>query len=227
MKVTKRFIIGAVAAALAGGGLAATSPFAGAAGPYPPNTSTPQYPSALVNIAEVSNGCGPGPATRAAQFNDTQTYWENELTSYTVDFRPVCELHDAGYTGAEVQDTFDGGYVNYFTWTQEQVDNKFIADATKQCYAKIPAAAKVALAACLGRGQGYHIFGGIGVGSKGVQNFQTIVDDFGSTAYSVRPKIADKYFNKENEEAPGWNFIQHGQVILANWTGEEAAGHGG
>jgi hypothetical protein len=100
---------------LLGGVFAAASSTAAAAPSnhfeYPANSAEPPFPEAVVSLASVSNGCGGGAPSSEARWGDTSEYY-----GHIVNFRLACNLHDAGYTGAEVQDPINGGYVDYFTW---------------------------------------------------------------------------------------------------------------
>lgn len=56
-------------------------------------------PAAEVAIAEVSNGCGGGPASTAPQTHDVLKLTGADNKQYTVNFRAACNAHDAGYSG--------------------------------------------------------------------------------------------------------------------------------
>ena len=89
--------------------------------------------SVEVRIGDVSNGCGA--ATWGEQvtavlnwIGDTQTYG-----STTVNIRPACNQHDAGYAGVTVEGMNGGRPVDYRTWSRDEVDQKFYNDIMKQC----------------------------------------------------------------------------------------------
>jgi hypothetical protein len=123
---------------------------------YPANTPTPPYPAAVVSLASVSNGCGPGSTAKSdPRLADTSTFLNsnNPLgTKYLVNFRVACDLHDAGYWGAEVADPVDGGYADYFNWTKQEIDDKLLHDLRTRCVRQIPPTARIALADCEGTG---------------------------------------------------------------------------
>jgi len=93
---------------------------------------------------------------------------------YTVTFNEACDLHDAGYSGAKVIDPINGGTIDYYTWTQKMVDDKFLAEMRKLCQTQIPASARIAEKDCEATGgytslvaetrynfvrsQGYHFY---------------------------------------------------------------------
>ena len=86
-----------------------------AAAGYPPPADTPPVPEAVVSLASVSNGCGPGDASSEYRYGDDSSFVNTNLPFagekvWHVSFREACELHDAGYSGAEVYDGLNGGY---------------------------------------------------------------------------------------------------------------------
>ena len=93
----------------------------------------PPVPAAVVTLASVSNGCGGGVASRECKYGDDSSFVNTNVPFagekvWHVNFREACELHDAGYSGAEVYDGLNGGYYDFFHWTRAQVDTKFLAD---------------------------------------------------------------------------------------------------
>ena len=123
----------------------------------------PPLPDALVEIAKVSNGCGGGKAGKPGWLQtfgaNTSTYLNSNIPlgkRYTVDFSDACDLHDAGYSGAKVRDKLNGGIIDYFEVSKQDVDEKFWEDQTKLCLRAIPEAAPVARDDCMHRG-GVHL----------------------------------------------------------------------
>ena len=110
----------------------------------------PPLPDGLIALALISNGCGGGKAGEYGiqqKLGNRSTFLEtsNPLGArYTVTFKEACDLHDAGYSGAKVLDPINGGTIDYFTWSQKMVDDKFLADMRKLCQTQIPASAPVA-----------------------------------------------------------------------------------
>jgi hypothetical protein len=92
-----------------------------ALGPYPAGTSAPPFPVAVVPVSTFAVGCPPRRAGAA------------------------CALRNAGYAGAEVADTLNGGFIDTLTWTRRQVDAKFAHDVRRVCGQR---------AACIGRAPG-------------------------------------------------------------------------
>lgn len=120
-------------------------------------------------MAAVSNGCGGRgwAALEKAQnyLGNRHTYWQSLTRSYTVNFKPACDLHDAGYGGQTVPDAINGGTVDYRTWSRGHVDRKFLADMHTLCREKIPPSAANALEKCLSRG------GPLSIGSRALFDF--------------------------------------------------------
>ena len=88
----------------------------------------------------VSNGCGgKGWDSMVAienYFGNTHVYKDAETgVRYTVDFKPACDLHDAGYAGLLVADRINGGgNVDYRSWSRMAVDSKFLRDMRTLCH---------------------------------------------------------------------------------------------
>ncbi len=132
-----------------------------AAGKRTPAYHTCKWISLLVPIARVSNGCG-GEGWDAAvavenHFGNTGVYIEPPhrergrdvpARRFEVSFVAACNLHDAGYGGQMVEDTINGGIVDYHNWTRKQADDKFQADMSVLCRKKIPASAPKARRDC-------------------------------------------------------------------------------
>jgi hypothetical protein len=169
---------------------------------YPPNTKTAPFFEAVVALGAVSNGCGPGRGSSSRpRPADVSTYGR-----YKVDFRPACDLHDAGYLGAAVADPIDGGYLDPFDWTREQIDAKFLADERKLCDEQISGDhpdARRALAECVGdtrRDRAARKFGG------------HFVD---------RPHVAGTWLSRTHGR---WKLTQHSRHVTATWPGGEFDG---
>lgn len=175
----------------------------------------PALPDALVPIGSVSNGCGGGEASAKWKFGDTSTYADSNVNatarSYTVNFREACKLHDAGYSGAKVRDALYGGVVvDFFSWTKERVDKKFLADMILICERTIPASAATALANCKATG------GNFSAGARSRFNF---VDRFGSLFWKDRPNVRGLWAVKGDAAAPPWAIVQKMRNIKAVWRG--------
>lgn len=85
-----------------------------------------------VSIPSVSNGCG---AAWGQVVEDTLN-WIGDTRTYgntTVNIRPACNQHDAGYAGVAVAGIRTKKVTDYRTWSREQVDQKFYDDIMKQC----------------------------------------------------------------------------------------------
>jgi hypothetical protein len=131
-------------AALAGAGtlvsLAVAAALASAAGKPPPPKA--QWPPGAVDIATVSNGCGPGDATRDPNWSgqDSQTYERADGQTVVVSFRDACDLHDAAYSGALVWDRIEGRFVDFSEprWTKQAINEKFRRDLQRHCFQQIP-----------------------------------------------------------------------------------------
>lgn len=125
--------------------------------------------SLLVPIEKVSNGCGGGgwDSMVAAQnyLGNEHTYQQSLGRSYTVDFSPACDVHDAGYGGHTVRDSVNGGIVDFHAWSRPQVDTKFLADLRKLCDRAIPASATNARQKCHSTG------GTLSIGAEALYKF--------------------------------------------------------
>lgn len=130
--------------------------------------------SLVAPIEKVSNGCGGGgwDALVATQnyFGNTHTYWQSLARSYTVNFEPACNVHDAAYGGHTVVDPLTGKIVDFRTWSRPHIDRKFLGDMRKLCDRQIPANAPVAREKCYSTG------GSLSIGALALYNF---VNKFG------------------------------------------------
>jgi hypothetical protein len=195
-------------------------------GKYPANVEALPYPETEVNFLQVmTNGCGPEWFQKIKwliNFN-TWTYSDGGTgLNYTVDFHAACDLHDAGYSGAAVRDPINGGYVDYFNWTQKQVDDKFLDDLRTLCDQRIPAQAKQARRRCKG---------------EGITAKQTALDahdrvrENGHKYYLPRAALSGKWLSGEaiGERRPtsDWTITQVGREVSADWRGGIGGGHEG
>ncbi len=149
-----------------------------ASAPTPTAVVWPPLPDALVSIESVSNGCGGGDAGTDPKYGDDSEYINSEIPyadesgwnsahKYYVNFREACKQHDAAYSHAKVNGemTLRGRpkpkpkIVDYFTWTKQKIDTKFLADMIKICEVSIPKTAKIALNNCKNYG-GFHTVSG-------------------------------------------------------------------
>ena len=109
-----------------------------------------------------SNGCGPGwlmtllvvlPEERRDRYKkiaNIRTFqgWDSNLNvikQFDVNFRPACDLHDAGYAGLLVLDKLAEGadrVVDFSSWTKEAIDTKFYNDLRKLCDRQISSNSK-------------------------------------------------------------------------------------
>jgi hypothetical protein len=179
---------------------------------YPPNSEAPPFPLAVVDVRQVSNGCGGGDISAKDRFIDTATFFEtnNPLgRSYVVNFRAACNLHDAGYSGAAVRDEINGGFVDYFGWTKEQVDAKFLADLRQLCEAQIPPSAPGALSDCKNNG---------GKISGGAATYYSAVDTFGHLFWERRPNLTGTWTATSGSGSSIWQVDQTGRSVTARWS---------
>ncbi len=182
-----------------------------------PAFSWPALPDALVPINSVANGCGGGAAGNDPKYGDTSEYVDSEVPfssakKYRVNFREACKLHDAGYSGAKVEDAINGGVVDFFfNWSQKRVDDKFLVDMRILCDRQIPAHAKVALRNCKQNG-GFHTVSG----AKSRYNF---VRTAGWVFYKPRPNLRGVWTSQADPSAPQWAIVQNGRTVKASWRG--------
>jgi inhibitor of cysteine peptidase len=124
-----------------------------APGPAPAPTSAPRP----VPIGSVANGCGdPGwrsvTGSRIHVANSAVFRVPSTGQAFTVDFKPACDLHDAGYRGAVVRDRLRGLTRDSRGWSRLRVDTQLRSDLRLLCRRAIPAAAVAALASCTSQG---------------------------------------------------------------------------
>jgi hypothetical protein len=173
----------------------------------------PALPSGEVPLATVANGCGPGTASSDPRWGDTSVYSGKHL----VNFRMACNLHDAGYSGAKVKDPLHGNrVVDYFTWSQARVDDKFLADMREICVDRIrpgtPSATE-ALAQCKGRG------GTLTIGAVSRYN---AVRTVGKWVYLDRPHLGGVWTNEADPTEPALALTQVVRTVRGSWRGGKA-----
>lgn len=181
----------------------------------PAGFTWPSLPSGLVSLASVSNGCGPGTATKNPRWGDTSTYKDSGGTgkSYTVNFRQACNLHDAGYSGSRVRDPLHGGIAEFLPWNQARVDTKFLADMRLLCRRQIPAAASVARIQCEGHG---------GAFSFGAASRADAVKTFGYWVFLERPRLSGVWVNSADPTEPALALSQAARYVRGSWKGGKA-----
>ena len=67
---------------------------------------------------------------------------------FVVNFRPACDMHDAGYDGGFVFDLINGGLVDTRSQSRLTIDNRFYNDLITLCNRQIGANAFVARSLC-------------------------------------------------------------------------------
>lgn len=214
----------------------------GCASPSPsPSISTavqnivwPTLPSAYVSLETVSNGCGGGDAGTDPMYGDDSEYVDSEIPlgqsvkwlkakKYLVNFREACKQHDAAYSHAMVREmALNGGVImDYFTWTKQRIDTKFLADMIKICEHSIPKSAKIALNNCKNYG-GWHTVSGA----------KTRYNLVATTTYSQKIWKGLGFYQDApaltgNWTVPGistgpWSFYQSNRNVNVKWSGGSA-----
>jgi hypothetical protein len=183
----------------------------------PAPTVWPALADAKVALASVSNGCGGGKASEEGQFGDTSSYRNSNNPfgkRYLVSFRLACNLHDAGYSGAKVDDPINGGEVDYYGWSQKRVDDKFLADMRKLCDEQLKnSGATVALADCKAHG---------GKTSWGAKTRYDFVREHGHHFYSSRPNLPSSWTG--NSGALTLQITQTVRAVQAKWQNGGVSG---
>lgn len=111
--------------------------------------STCAWLSIEVPITLVSNGCG------GSAWGDQVVAilnWIGDKRTYgkkTVNQRPACNLHDAGYSGATVRKLRSKQLIDYRTMSREEVDQRFASDLASQCRHYLPKKKKALRKECL------------------------------------------------------------------------------
>ncbi len=114
---------------------------------------------------KISNGCG-GKAWDAVlaienYFGNSGVFFQPEVRRgdgsikvprafWTVWFTSACDLHDAGYRGATIEDPWAGGVRDYHDWSRRRIDDRFLADMRRLCGQQIDPSAQTALRDCKG-----------------------------------------------------------------------------
>lgn len=132
----------ATTAALAGSiGLLAPS---AQADTLPFNTPSTPFPASA-----YGNGCSfPGPNLVLDQhLIPDPSPWAAPWLFY-VNFRPACDMHDAGYDGGIVFDPVNGPIVDTRFLSRAQIDDRFFFDLITLCNRQIPGHAPVARHTC-------------------------------------------------------------------------------
>lgn len=75
---------------------------------------------------------------------------------FIVNFRPACDMHDAGYDGGIVFDPINGGVVDTRFMSRLAIDNRFYGDLITLCNRQIGANAPVARSLCYGIASTYY-----------------------------------------------------------------------
>ena len=112
----------------------------------PGNTSIP-FPA-----ASYGTGCSfPGPNllfdTSPPLIDPSPWAWPYV---FVVNFRPACDMHDAGYDGGIVFDPINGGVVDTRGLSRLTIDNRFYNDLITLCNRQIGGNAFVARSLCYG-----------------------------------------------------------------------------
>jgi hypothetical protein len=136
----RRLIAGTALAATVAGGVAGTA----SADTLPGNTAIP-FPAAA-----YGNGCSePGfnlLLDHSPPLVDPSP-WAAPWV-FIVNFRPACDMHDAGYDGGIVFDSINGGVVDTRTQSRLTIDNRFYNDLITSCNQQIGWNAPAARAQC-------------------------------------------------------------------------------
>lgn len=193
-------------------------------------TVWPPLPSALVSIESVSNGCGGGDAGTDYKYGDDSAFVDSDIPfadnvqwrkafKYPVNFRPACMQHDAAYSHAKVKEmALNGGKViDYFNWTKEKIDDKFLKDMIKICDASIPKSAKIALNNCKNNG-GFHTVSGAKTRYNivaGTSYSQKIWRGLGF--YQDAPRLTGAW-TVQGFNTGTWGFVQADRFVGIRWT---------
>jgi hypothetical protein len=138
----RRVALGGAVAATSLTGLAATTAHADT---LPGNTPSTPFPAAA-----YSNGCSfPG---LSAILNQSPPLVDPSPWAapwvFIVNFRPACDMHDAGYDGGIVFDPVNGGVVDTRGLSRSTIDNRFYGDLITSCNRQIGWNAPAARAQC-------------------------------------------------------------------------------
>lgn len=159
----------------------------GCAVPPPPSPPPPPpAPEEGLTLDTVANGCGGDFGEHALRvqnyIGNTSVYsdstWNPLAKRYPVNFKPACDLHDAGYSGVDLIDVKSGFVLDFSNWSRKRVDKKFLRDMQKICKRRIPKEATVARQKCLGTG---------GLTSIGADHRYQMVRDIGMHLFDADP----------------------------------------
>ncbi|MBI3428989.1 MAG: hypothetical protein HY050_02815 [Actinobacteria bacterium] len=81
----------------------------------------------------VSNGCGGQGLGKALGNLQNAALDVRKYSNVTVDFRPACNVHDAGYSGLTVKDPIMNLIIDFRAWTRKQVDFNFYQEIGQLC----------------------------------------------------------------------------------------------
>ena len=141
-RTLRRLTLGAAVATTALSAVAAT---AVRADTLPGNTPSTPFPASV-----YSNGCSfPGPNVL---FDQTPPLVDPSPWAapwvFIVNFRPACDMHDAGYDGGIVFDPINGGVVDTRGLSRRTIDDRFYNDLITSCNRQIGWNAPAARAQC-------------------------------------------------------------------------------
>ena len=91
-----------------------------------------------VPLVLVSNGCGGQTGYKKIDEWEKLLLDKRKLGTIEVDFRPACNLHDAGYSGFTVKQPRTGAVVDYLRIPRYMVDTEFLAELSKICEQNFP-----------------------------------------------------------------------------------------
>src|SRR3954466_10731310 len=135
---------------------------ASAIGGFPTTSAHADAKPGLLPASAYGNGCSvPGPNVL---FDSSPPLVDPTLgfpffipipRVFFVNFRPACDMHDAGYDGGFVIDPITGGIVNTAGQSRFTIDLKFRSDLQARCQRTIPWDAPAALGQCYGIAETY------------------------------------------------------------------------
>jgi hypothetical protein len=141
-RTLRRLALGAVVATTALGTFAANAAHADT---LPGNTPSTPFPASA-----YGNGCSvPGPNVLLDQSPPLvdPSPWAAPWV-FIVNFRPACDLHDAGYDGGIVFDPINGGVIDTRAMSRRTIDDRFYNDLLTSCNRQIGWNAPAARAQC-------------------------------------------------------------------------------
>jgi hypothetical protein len=149
LRIVRRLLISSVAALSCAVGFMAPAAHADT---LPGNTPSTPFPAAV-----YSNGCSfPG----LNYLLDTQVFVDPNPWAFPyvfpVNFRPACDMHDAGYSGGIVVDPVLVFIADTRGMSRSSVDSLFLTDLNTICNRSIPAYAPVARTSCYGMAFTYY-----------------------------------------------------------------------